>query len=106
MKIGERIFKDATCAQCHQLGGVGGAVGPALDEVFQRYQGDSMSVLQEILEPSNRIDEKYSMHMILTVDGLTLTGIIQEQDGEQVVLLDNPESREPTIVRRKRSRKW
>ncbi len=100
MKIGERIFKDATCAQCHQLGGVGGAVGPALDEVFQRYQGDSMSVLQEILEPSNRIDEKYSMHMILTVDGLTLTGIIQEQDGEQVVLLDNPESREPTIVRR------
>ena len=59
-----------------------------------------MSVLQEILEPSNRIDEKYSMHMILTVDGLTLTGIIQEQDGEQVVLLDNPESKEPTIVRR------
>ena len=98
MKIGERIFKEATCAQCHQLGGSGGAVGPALDDVFERYQGDSKAVLQEILEPSNRIDEKYAMHMILTVDGLTITGIIQDQDKNQVVLLDNPESDEPTIV--------
>ncbi|MCH2180079.1 MAG: c-type cytochrome [Mariniblastus sp.] len=98
MKIGERIFKEATCAQCHQLGGSGGAVGPALDDVFERYQGDSLAVLREILEPSNRIDEKYAMHMILTVDGLTITGIIQEQDKNQVVLLDNPESDEPTTV--------
>ena len=36
--------------------------------------------------------------MILTVDGLTITGIIQEQDKNQVVLLDNPESDEPTTV--------
>ena len=100
MKIGERIFKEATCAQCHQLAGVGGKVGPALDDIFQKYQNDAAAVLQEILEPSNRIEEKYSVHMILTVDGLTITGIIQSQNDDEVVLLDNPESEEPTTVAR------
>ncbi len=100
MKIGERIFKEATCAQCHQLNGVGGKVGPHLDDVFQRYKGDALAVLQEILDPSNRIDEKYAMHMILTVDGLTITGIIQTENDERVTLLDNPESEQATVVQR------
>ena len=81
---------------------VGGRRGqsPALDDIFQKYQNDAAAVLQEILEPSNRIEEKYSVHMILTVDGLTITGIIQSQNDDEVVLLDNPESEEPTTVAR------
>ena len=35
-EIGARLFEEATCAQCHKLEGVGGAVGPDLTEVSQR----------------------------------------------------------------------
>jgi putative heme-binding domain-containing protein len=98
LDIGKRIFAEATCAQCHQLGGEGGKVGPELDGVFTKHKHDRETVLREILEPSHRIDEEYVMHKILTLDGETITGIIQNETEEKYDLLDNPESSELTTV--------
>lgn len=33
---GRRLFTELTCIRCHQVGGVGGVVGPVLDHVGQR----------------------------------------------------------------------
>ncbi|MEM7453749.1 MAG: redoxin domain-containing protein [Planctomycetota bacterium] len=98
LDIGRKIFVEATCAQCHRLDDEGGAVGPELDEVFAKFEGERTEVLRELLEPSHRIDEEYSMHKVLTLDGLTITGIIVSENDDQIELIDNPESTEPTII--------
>ena len=98
LEAGKTIFTEATCAACHKLGGEGGAVGPALDEVVNRWKGDKQAILREIIVPSHRIDEKYSMHKILTLDGQTIIGIIQSENEDEIELLDNPESKETIKV--------
>jgi len=97
-EIGKRIFAEASCLNCHQMNGQGGAVGPALSDVFKRWKGDAEAVLKEILEPSHRIDPKYAVHVIVTVDGRTLTGLVIKEDRDEVALLENPEAKQPTIV--------
>ncbi|MFK7736967.1 MAG: plastocyanin/azurin family copper-binding protein [Pirellulaceae bacterium] len=98
-QIGERIFTEATCAQCHKIGqyGVGG-VGPELSKTFAKFKGDSKTVLQEVLDPSHRIDEKYAVHLILDLDGQTFSGLIVSQNKEKIELLENPEAKEATVI--------
>lgn len=99
-EIGHRLFTEATCAQCHKLKGMGGGVGPELTEVFKRWKGDRLAVLREILEPSHRIDPKYAVHVIYTLDGKVLTGIVTAEDKTSVSLLDNPEAPKPKVIPR------
>lgn len=98
-QIGERIFTEATCAQCHKLGtyGVGG-VGPELSETYAKFKDDHTSVLREIIDPSHRIDDKYAVHLILDLDGQTYSGLVLEETKEKVTLLENPEAKEPTVI--------
>ena len=97
--IGERIFTEATCAQCHKLGGFGiGNVGPALDETFAKFKGDNLAVLQEIVDPSHRIDEKYAVRKILDYNARVYTGLVISEDKDKVLLLENPEAKEPTEI--------
>lgn len=98
-EIGTKLFKEATCAQCHQIQGQGGKVGPDLTEVFKRWKGDRKGVLREILDPSHRIEPKYAVQMVLTTEGLPLTGIVTEETKDAIKLLINPEA-EPMVVPR------
>ncbi|MCA9175762.1 MAG: c-type cytochrome [Planctomycetales bacterium] len=97
-EIGERLFKEASCAQCHKIHGQGGAVGPELTEVFKRWKGDRAAVLREMLEPSYRIDDKYAVHLIRTEDGETISGIILAETDKEISILDNPESKQPRVI--------
>ena len=97
--IGERIFTEATCAQCHKLGGFGiGNVGPALDETFAKFKGEDLAVLKEIVDPSHRIDEKYAVRKILDYNARVYTGLVISEDKDKVLLLENPEAKEPTEI--------
>ena len=98
MEIGAKLFKEATCLQCHKIQGQGGAVGPELTDVFKRWKGDRAAVLREILDPSHRIDAKYAVHLIRTEDGETISGIIRSETDEEIEILDNPESKEPRVI--------
>jgi len=98
--IGRRMFEEATCAQCHQVNGQGGAVGPELADVFKRYKGDRDAVLREILDPSHRIDPKYAVQLVMTVDGRVITGIVKSEDKSSVSLITNPEAPTPTVIAR------
>ncbi|MEE2642922.1 MAG: PVC-type heme-binding CxxCH protein [Planctomycetota bacterium] len=98
--VGAKLFKEATCAQCHKLGDEGGAVGPDLSEVFAKYKQDRVAVLKEILEPSSRIDPQYEVYLLQTFDGLSLSGIITQQDNEKITLIANPENPKPTTIMR------
>ena len=97
-EIGERLFVEATCAQCHKVNGMGGAVGPELSDVLKRWKGDRNGVLREIIDPSHKIDPQYAVQVIYTVDGLVVTGIVKSEDKSSVAVLENPEAKEPRII--------
>lgn len=100
-EIGARIFTEATCAQCHVLGGKGGRVGPELGDVFKRHKEDVQSVLREIIDPSHKIDPKYASHSVLTLDGQVYSGVIVAEDEQTISLLSNPDQPKPTVLQRK-----
>jgi len=97
-EIGERLFAEATCAQCHKMNGMGGAVGPELTDVLKRWKGDRLGVLREILDPSHKIDPKYSVQVIYTVDGLVVSGIVKAEDKSSISILENLEAKEPMVI--------
>jgi putative heme-binding domain-containing protein len=99
-EIGARIFKDATCAQCHKIAGQGGAVGPELTDVYKRWKGEHLGVLREIVDPSHKIDPKFAVQVILTVDGKTLSGIVTSEDKDTISVVVNPEAPEPIVIKR------
>jgi putative heme-binding domain-containing protein len=97
-QIGEKIFNEASCVGCHKMNGVGGAVGPELTDVYKRWKNDHQAILREILEPSHRIENKYAMQTILTIDGKTMSGIVVDENDETLTLLSNPDAKEPEIL--------
>ncbi|MCZ6794398.1 MAG: plastocyanin/azurin family copper-binding protein [Planctomycetota bacterium] len=99
-EIGQRLFAEATCAQCHKVKGKGGAVGPELTDVFQRWKGDRKAVLREILDPSQRIDPKFAVRVVVTRQGRVISGIVTAENKNSVSLLENPEASEPAVIPR------
>jgi len=97
-KIGQKIFNEATCALCHKVGPEGKEVGPDLTDVWTRWKGDARGVLREIIEPSHKIEPKYIMRKIITIDGDVVSGIVLAEDKNSISILPNPESLEPTVV--------
>ena len=97
-EIGKRIFAEASCLGCHKIKGEGGIIGPELTDVVERWKGDRVGILREILEPSHKVDAKYTMQQILTVDGRTLSGVLIKQDDDTVTILSSPEAKEPTVI--------
>ncbi|MEQ1830280.1 MAG: c-type cytochrome, partial [Pirellula sp.] len=73
----------ANCGKCHVLFEEGGLIGPALTQ-FKR--DDLVSMLVNIVNPSQQIREGYESFHVLTSDGLTLSGFISDQDSRSVVL--------------------
>jgi putative heme-binding domain-containing protein len=97
-KIGRKIFNEATCALCHKIQGEGKAAGPELTDVWARWNGDSVGVLREVLDPSHKIEPKYIMRKIITIDGEVVSGIVLAEDKDSISILPNPESTDPTVV--------
>jgi putative heme-binding domain-containing protein len=82
------------------VNGEGRTVGPDLTDVFTRWKGDRQAVLRESLDPSYRIEPEYAVHLVVTTDGRTWSGLVTAEDRETISLLANPEAREPMVLRR------
>jgi len=98
---GKRIFSEATCAQCHQLAGVGGAgvaVGPTLDGLYKKYRSNRELILNQIIEPSSFVDPNYQMFIVATEDGLTRRGLIVSQNEQFIELLESGSTSETTKI--------
>ena len=57
-------------------------------------------MFREILDPSYRIDPKFAVQVIVTVEGDVITGIIKAEDKTSVSILVNPEAPKPMVVQR------
>ena len=93
---GQFVFANAQCIKCHQHGNNGESIGPNLTNVSRRFQ--KKEILQSILFPSHVISDQYASKTILTVDGQTHSGMInQGPDGSMTIL--TPLGRKVTLSR-------
>ena len=85
---GRRLFIETGCATCHQLGGAGGEIGPALYDVAGRLT--ALDTLRHILEPSDDVAEDYRTYLVETLDGRFYSGLLASADDRTVSIRSNP----------------
>jgi putative heme-binding domain-containing protein len=81
---GLRIFQQ-NCQACHQLGGVGGLVGPQLTGIGNR---GVERLCEDILDPNRNVDHAFRQTRITTQDGDELAGLMRREEGDLLVLVD------------------
>ena len=87
--IGKKIYGE-TCGKCHQLFNEGGNIGPALTST-QRW--DTSYLLENIVAPSREVLEAYKTEVVVTIDGLVVTGVVASEDDEILVLMTADQKR-------------
>jgi len=87
-KSAGRAVYELTCMRCHTLYEKGEDLGPDLTGAGR---ADLDYLLQNMVDPNALIPVEYQMTLILTVDGRLLTGIVQAEDAETLVLRNENE---------------
>ena len=77
---GRRTFAAAGCVVCHRVAGQGGAVGPDLSTLGQRFT--VRDILQATIHPSDAISDQYQLTILELKDGKTISGRVVSQDEE------------------------
>lgn len=80
------------CVFCHRVSNdpslPAGLVGPDLTQVSARFNRHDL--LMHILEPSKFIDEKFKLVIVTKKDGTTVTGSLESEDDERLILKPSP----------------
>ena len=103
---GKQLFAALSCAQCHQVSKhvvasahdhhaghahmPTAAVGPTLDESVKKWKADPKAILQEILEPSRNIEEKYRKQVLELEDETFVSGNVIAEDETSLTLQTGP----------------
>jgi putative heme-binding domain-containing protein len=90
LETGRELFSKLACVTCHKLGASGYSFGPELTDVFARYKGDRAAVLQQILEPSKVIDDRYRNFNFDLKNGEPMLGIVLKEDDQSVTIQTGP----------------
>ena len=83
---GRMAYTKAKCAQCHQFGNFGEAVGPSLSGIARRFT--KREILESILFPAHVVSNQYASKKVLTLDGKVLIGMVSER-GQTVQVRDS-----------------
>lgn len=92
---GMMAFEKARCDQCHKLAGHGVNLGPDLSDVRKRFRGNQL--LEQMIEPSKVINEKYQTIRFLMLSGKVISGVIKEETPDKVIVIQNLLLPEQTI---------
>lgn len=94
---GELVFRrhDLSCLKCHAVSGAGGNIGPDLSAIGPSNPTDYL--LTSILEPDAAVKEHYATQIIITSDGIVVTGIVADEDENRLVLR-TAEGKDQTIA--------
>ena len=77
----------ARCDQCHAIAGHGINLGPDLSDVAKRHKGQKL--LQQIIEPSTEIGEKYASFQFILKSGKILTGVVARENSNVFAVITN-----------------
>ena len=80
------LRKGLNCTDCHLVGGVGGRVGPDLSAIGA-YMTPA-SILESLLEPSNKIKQGYDTVVIVRNNGTIASGTLQRRSERATLLRD------------------
>lgn len=84
---GMQAFVKARCNQCHVVVGHGVNLGPDLTESVKKLQGRKL--LEQILDPSSEINEKFQNHQFVMTDGRVVAGVIVKEDDAEFQVVTN-----------------
>ncbi|MEI7781837.1 MAG: c-type cytochrome, partial [Planctomycetota bacterium] len=79
---GQALFT-AKCLTCHQQGGQGGKVGPALDGLGIT---GVEAILRNVLTPNAAMEGGYRNFRVVTKDGRIVQGLLVSRDADAIVL--------------------
>ena len=79
---GKLVFKKV-CSSCHQLEGIGKAVGAELTAISDR---GPAALLLNILDPNREVKPKFLSYVVATTDGRVLTGMIESENANSLTL--------------------
>src|SRR5690606_6149910 len=105
---GKELFTGSACVQCHRIDGMGGQIGPDLEQMREKVRQGKMKpldVLTELIEPSKVIEEKYRTVVLELTSGKVVSGVIVHEDGKEVHVASNPLEHQgkevkPTLIRK------
>src|SRR5204863_6764728 len=72
------------------LGGQGYSFGPELTNVFARYKNERAAVLEQIIEPSKLIEERYRYSDFDLSNGESVIGMVLKEDAKTVTIQTGP----------------
>ncbi|HVR35943.1 MAG TPA: c-type cytochrome, partial [Methylomirabilota bacterium] len=75
---GRTMYSAAGCVVCHRFNGEGGAIGPDLSSIGQRFT--ARDILDATLHPSRAISDQYQVTTLDLDNGSTLSGRIVSRD--------------------------
>lgn len=93
--LGKQLFVKH-CGTCHQLDGLGHAVGPDLRSALGNKTANALLV--DILDPNREVDPRYINYVIVTKTGRTITGMVQNESVNSITL-KRAEGVEETVLR-------
>ena len=78
-KRGLQLFRSSrlSCESCHKMGYRGTDIGPDLTRIGGARTSEAL--LEAILYPNSRIEQGFETHQLLTIDGLSLNGMITSE---------------------------
>ncbi|MEZ6069729.1 MAG: HEAT repeat domain-containing protein [Pirellulales bacterium] len=84
---GALVFEKAQCLKCHRMGERGEGFGPDLTTLARRFQ--KKEILESIMFPSHVISDQYTSKTVVTIDGMTVTGLVGAAGADAIVVLDS-----------------
>jgi putative heme-binding domain-containing protein len=96
---GKAAFATAQCVLCHRVGtgaDAGGVTGPDLTAVASRFS--RRDILDAIVNPSKAMDDKFRSTVFELRDGESVSGSVESEDAERVIVRPNPLADETVTV--------
>ena len=90
VRRGQAVFNSskAACVSCHEIGYLGGDVGPDLTRIGRVRTKEDL--LEAIVYPSMSFVRSYEPYHLMTNDGDQYSGIIRNDDGQRIQLVVGP----------------
>jgi putative heme-binding domain-containing protein len=85
------------CLSCHQVGRLGGSVGPALTDVGKRLKPEEIA--EAVLWPKRQVKPEYVAWRFRTADGRTLQGYKRSETAEAIELFDPTTQRTESLAK-------
>ena len=83
--VAGKVLFTKHCGECHKLKGAGGELGP---DISNTVNGDLVSLLVNIVDPSAVVRKEFLSYVIVNKSGGVTTGLLVEEDAASVTLAD------------------